>query len=134
RAAMAEVLMVTGDLNGAMAAGQQALELATALGDRALERQASHDLGQACYAIGAHGRSAELLRWSVEAADREAGTSSIGSRIASRTALGLTLSDLGAFAEARRHGEEALRHATLESRGDTSVHARSHLGRLYLAQ
>jgi tetratricopeptide (TPR) repeat protein len=99
-----------------------------------LQRPASLNLGQACYAIGAHGRAAELLRWSVEAADREAGTSSIGSRIGARTSLVLTLSDLGAFAEGRRYGEEALRLATLEGRGATPINARSRLGRLYLAQ
>jgi tetratricopeptide (TPR) repeat protein len=131
---MAEALVVTGDFDGAMAAGQQALDLATALGDRALQRQASTRLGQACRAIGAYGRAAELLRWSVEAADREAGTSSIASRIASRAMLVLHLSDLGAFAEGRHYGQEALRLATLEGRGSATANACSRLGRLYLAQ
>ena len=39
-ARMAPVLRITGDLDGAMAAGQQALELAAALGDSALQEQA----------------------------------------------------------------------------------------------
>ena len=67
---------MTGDHDGAMAAGQQALELAAALGDSALQGQASHTLGQAYYAIGDFGRAAELLRRNVEAADRESGTPS----------------------------------------------------------
>ena len=41
---------------------------------------------------------------------------------------------LGAFAEGRRHGEEALRLATLESRGATPIIAHGCLGDLYLAQ
>jgi hypothetical protein len=44
------------------------------------------------------------------------------------------LSVLGAFAEGRRHGEEALRLATLEGRGQTSIVAHGCLGLLYLAQ
>ena len=75
-AGMAHVLRLTGDPDGAMAAGQQALELAAALGDSALQVQASHNLGQAYYAIGDFGRAAELLRRNVEAADRESGTPS----------------------------------------------------------
>ena len=49
--------------------GQQALELAAALGDSALQVQAAYTLGQAYYAIGDFGRAAELLRRNVEAAD-----------------------------------------------------------------
>ena len=44
-AEMAQVLRMTGDHDGAMAAGQQALELAAALGDSALQVQASHAPG-----------------------------------------------------------------------------------------
>ena len=108
---------MTGDHDGAMAAGQQALALAAELGDSALQVQASHHLGQAYYAIGDFGQAAELLRRNVEAADRESGTPSIDVRIQSQAWLARTLSALGAFAEGRRHGEEALRLATLEGRG-----------------
>jgi class 3 adenylate cyclase/tetratricopeptide (TPR) repeat protein len=130
---MSQALVITGDFDGAIAAGQEALELATALGDRALQVEASHRLGQAYNAI-CPGRAAELLRWSVEAADREAGTSNVASRIDAREVLALTLSDLGAFAEGRRHGEEALRLATQEGSRSRPASARSRLGRLYLAQ
>ena len=41
---------------------------------------------------------------------------------------------LGAFAEGRRHGEEALRLATLAGRGNTPIVAHGSLGHLYLAQ
>jgi tetratricopeptide (TPR) repeat protein len=44
------------------------------------------------------------------------------------------LSALGAFVEGRRHGEEALRLATLTGRGDTPIIAHGCLGHLYLAQ
>jgi tetratricopeptide (TPR) repeat protein len=45
-----------------------------------------------------------------------------------------TLSPLGAFAEGRRHGEEALRLATLEGRGLTPTIVHRCLGYLYLDQ
>jgi hypothetical protein len=44
------------------------------------------------------------------------------------------LSTLGAFAEGRRHGEEALRLATLEGRGTTPIVVYGCLGLQYLAQ
>jgi tetratricopeptide (TPR) repeat protein len=133
-AMMAVVLRITGDQDGAMAAGRQALEFAAELGDRALQERASQHLGHACWAIGDFGRAAELLRWNVEAADRESGTPSKDGRIQSRALLALTLSALGAFAEGRRHGEEALRLAALEGRGTTLNIAHNRLGYLYLAQ
>ncbi len=133
-ATMANVLRVTGDSDGAMAAGQQALALAAALGDGALQAQASLNLGQVYYVIGDFGRAAELLRRSVEAADREAGTPRTDMRIRSQAWLAQTLSALGEFAEGRRHGEEALRLATLEGRGSSPVVAHNGLGYLYLAQ
>jgi tetratricopeptide (TPR) repeat protein len=48
--------------------------------------------------------------------------------------LARTLSDLGAFTEGRRHGEEALRLAALESRGDTPIIAHGCLGLLFLTK
>jgi class 3 adenylate cyclase/tetratricopeptide (TPR) repeat protein len=133
-AEMAIVLRVTGDHDGAIAACQQALELASALGDSALQAHASYTLGVAYYSIGDCGRAVELLRQNVEAADRESGTPSTDVRILSQAVLAWPLSALGAFAEGRRHGEEALRLATLDGRGDTPIAAYAMLGELYLAQ
>ena len=55
-------------------------------------------------------------------------------RIESRAWLVRTLSALGAFAEGRRHGEEALRLASMEGRGSTPIIVHGSLGLLYLAQ
>ena len=52
------------------------LELATALGDSALQVRAAQALGQAYYASGDFGQAAELWRRNMEAADRESGTPS----------------------------------------------------------
>jgi class 3 adenylate cyclase/tetratricopeptide (TPR) repeat protein len=133
-ARIAHVRRITGDSDGAIAAGQQALELASALGDSALQVQASHHLGAAYHDIGDFGRAVELLRRNVEAADREFGTPGTQVWIESRVWLAETLGDVGAFAEGRRHGEEALRLATLTGRGGAPTMAHRGLGILYLAQ
>jgi tetratricopeptide (TPR) repeat protein len=117
-----------------MAAGRQALELATALGDSALQVEVSHRLGQVYHAIGDFGRAAELQRQNMEAADRESGTARTELQIRSRASLALTLSALGAFAEGRRHGEEALHLATRDGRGVTPIIAHGCLGFVYLMQ
>jgi tetratricopeptide (TPR) repeat protein len=123
-----------GDHDGAMAAGQQTLALAVELGDSTLQAQIAFRLGQAYHAIGDYGRAAELLRQSVEAVDRESDRLSTDVRLWSQAYLTLPLSALGAFAEGRHHGEEALRLAMLESRGHMPILAHSWLGQLYLAQ
>src|SRR5262249_50692056 len=99
-----------------------------------LTGEASLNLGQAYYASGGFGQAAELLRWSVEAAAREAGTPRTAVRISSQAWLARTLGTLGAFTEGRRHGEEALRLATLEGRGYLPAIAHAFLGLLYLTQ
>jgi tetratricopeptide (TPR) repeat protein len=126
--------VITGDYDGAIAVAQQALALATELSDSILQEQASSRLGQAYNAIGDFGRAAALLRRTVEAADREAGTPSTDWRIMSRVYLARTLGALGAFAEGRRHGEEALRLATLAGQGAIPVAVHGYLRHLYLAQ
>jgi tetratricopeptide (TPR) repeat protein len=135
-AEMANVLRRMGDHDSALVAGRQALELAVERGESALQVYASHILGQAYAAIGDFGQAAVLWRRNVEAADREVGTSRtvLHLRIHARAWLARTLSVLGEFAEGRCHGEEALRLAMLEGRGDTPIVAHSCLGLLYLTQ
>jgi tetratricopeptide (TPR) repeat protein len=133
-AQMADGLRQTGDHDGAMAAGQQALTLAVALDDRALQIQTCHRLGQVYATSGNFGRAAELFRRSVEAGDREPGTPGTSARLHAQAWLAWTLGVLGEFAEGRRHGEEALHLATLESRGSTPIVVRTRLGHLYLTQ
>jgi tetratricopeptide (TPR) repeat protein len=131
---MALVLRLTGDLDGAIAAGRQALELAAELGESALQAQASYTLGHAYAATGDFRQAAELLRRSVEAADCESGTPGTDVRIQSQAWLARILSALGAFAEGWRHGEEALHLATLAGSGNTRIIAHRDLGRLYLTK
>jgi tetratricopeptide (TPR) repeat protein len=133
-AQMAGVRRITADLEGAIVTGRQALELAAEIGDSALQADASYTLGQVYWATGDFGQAAALLRRSVEAADREAGIPSIAMRIQAQAWLARILSALGAFAEGRRHGEEALHLATLVGHGNTPIIAHAGLGHLYLVQ
>src|SRR5262249_4188314 len=94
-AEMRHPIRILGDHTGAIAAGTPPRELAAALGDSALQAQASYRLVQAYQAIGGFGRAAELLRRNVEAADRESGTPGTDWRIQSQAWLARTLSDLG---------------------------------------
>jgi class 3 adenylate cyclase/tetratricopeptide (TPR) repeat protein len=133
-AQMTAVLRLMGDLDGAIAAGRQALELAAALGDRALQAHASSTLGHAYRATGDNRQAADLLRRSVEATDRESSTSSLSLRVESQAWLARIVSDLGDFAEGRRHGEEALHLATRVGSANTPIIAHRDLGHLYLTQ
>jgi class 3 adenylate cyclase/tetratricopeptide (TPR) repeat protein len=123
-----------GDLEGAMAAGRQALELAATVGDPALEAQASFRLGNVHQAIGDFGRAAVLFRRNVEARDPGTGPMARHYRIISLAQLALTLGILGQFTEGRSHGEEALRLATVEGRGTAPMIAHGRLGQLYFIQ
>jgi len=91
-------------------------------------------LGTIYYAIGDFGQAAELLRRNVAAAARESSRRSTYFRLLSQAFLARTLSALGAFAEGRRHGEEALRLATLAGRGVAPILAHACLGTLSLMQ
>jgi tetratricopeptide (TPR) repeat protein len=121
-------------MDSALAAGEEALALATALGESALQGQASLDLGQVYFVCGNYRRAAELFQRNVEAADREPHRPRTDVQIASQAYLAVTLSLLGAFSEGRRHGEEALRLATLAGRGGTPMTALNWLGSVYLRQ
>jgi len=112
--------------------GQEALALATARGDLALQVEASYYLGTVYWSIGDYGRATELFRRNVEALEPGMGRPDL--QIRSQAWLACTLSHLGQFAEGRRQGEEALGHATAEGRRVEPMHATFFLGRLYLAQ
>jgi tetratricopeptide (TPR) repeat protein len=133
-ALIAGALRMTGDLDDAIAAGQRAFELAAALGDSALQGEASLRLGLVYHTSGDFGRAAVLLQQSVAAADQASSTPRPDMRIQSRAWLARTLGQLGAFAEGRRRGEEALRLALREGGGATPITAHGCLGAPYLAQ
>ena len=133
-AEMTQVRRITGDLAGALAAGQQAWAHAVTCGDRAVQLAASHSLGQVYYARGDFGRAAAWLRETVAAADRAADPVQTDEWIRAHAWLARTLSALGDFAEGRCYGEEALCLATRDGRGATLIIAHTWLGLLCLTQ
>jgi len=133
---MVTVRWIVGDVEGAMAAGRQALELAATLRDPALQGDAAYRLGQVYALIGDYRRAAEVLRGNVETlAPRTPGDMRPWC-IKSQAWLAEVLGILGEFAEGRRHGEDALRLAMGDEQwhGDTKINVRARLGCLYLAQ
>jgi class 3 adenylate cyclase/tetratricopeptide (TPR) repeat protein len=135
-ARMVTVRLIVGDVEGCMAAGRQALELAATLEDPALHAHASYYLGQAYASIGDCRRAVKMLRGNVEALARSTPGDMRLLCISSQARLAQVLSVLGEFAEGRRHGEEALRLAIMDGqwRGGTPISARARLGWLYLTQ
>ena len=133
---MVTVRMIVGDVDGALAAGREALELAARLGDPALHVHASYRLGQVYARIGDYRRAAEVLRGNVAALARSTPGDMRLWCIKSQAWLAQVLSILGEFAEGRRHGEEALRLAMIDGQWqrDAPIVARARLGCLYLAQ
>jgi tetratricopeptide (TPR) repeat protein len=123
-----------GDLDGSMAAGQEALEIAATLGDPIEQAAASYRLGQVANTIGDFNRAAELFRANVEAVSPGGPGQSRDLAIMSRAWLAFVTSSIGEFAEGRHHGEEALRLAMEDGRGPAPIVAYGCLGELYLAQ
>jgi tetratricopeptide (TPR) repeat protein len=131
-ARLANVFRAQGDHTGALAAGQQALAHAIDCGDHALQATASDFLGRVYLTVGDCRRAADLFQRNVDA--QEPGTASLNRQFHALAWLARALSELGQFSEGRRHGEEALRLATVEGRGNEPMFAHWTLGHLYLAQ
>jgi predicted ATPase/class 3 adenylate cyclase/DNA-binding winged helix-turn-helix (wHTH) protein len=133
---MVTVRKIVGDVEGALAAGREALELAAMLGDPTLQVHASYRLGQTYTVIGDYRRAAEVLRGNVAALARSTPGYMRNWCISSQAWLAEVLSIRGEFLEGRRYGEEALRLAMGDEQwyGDLPIKARARLGSLYLAQ
>jgi tetratricopeptide (TPR) repeat protein len=128
------LLRMMADHSGAIAIGQQALALAADLGDHAMEVAAAHRLAQPYFAIGDLGQAAALLRQNLAALEDGAPDPNLTYGISSRAWLALVMSFIGEFAEGQHHGEEALRLAAGEGRGNLPSVAHGCLGLLYLTK
>lgn len=98
-----------------VSAGEQALAIATALGDRALEIPANSYLGLLFEAKGDYRRAASFLERNVGLPERELGHQRFGQATVqsafSRHHLAHVLCELGQFAEALVHARDAMRIA-----------------------
>ena len=127
-----QLLRMTADHMGAIATGQQALEIAANLSDRTMQVAAAHRLAQPYFAIGDFGQAAVLLRQNVVALEAGVPDPRLGYGVQSRAWLALVMSFLGEFAKDRPHGEEAL-HLAVEGQGSAPI-AHGCLGLLYLTK
>jgi predicted ATPase len=136
---MASCLLVLGDADRGLASAQRALAIATALGDVGLQIAANTQLGEVyLWGLSDYRRAGEVLRRNVEALqDAPLGERFGGAMVSSvhaRAYLAWCLAELGAFAEGRRHGEEALRLAEAVEHPYSLAFACVAVGQLYLCQ
>jgi class 3 adenylate cyclase/tetratricopeptide (TPR) repeat protein len=138
RAYMTDGFRLTGNNEQAVACGEEALALATEIGDLKLRIQAHLMLGHASHAVGDYGRAIELLRWNVETLKGELRRQRFGNpalpAVFSRSYLAFSLIDLGRFREAEDLAVEALHLAEEADTVHSQVVAAHSLGLVYLCK
>jgi tetratricopeptide (TPR) repeat protein len=132
---MVNQCLATGDYDEAVKFGQEALRIASILGDRSIEVGATSFLGQTHVAGGKFSDAATLLERNValegELRYERFGTSGIQSAT-SGAYLADVLSQVGRFDEAIGHAEAAVRTAEIADHPFTLYFGLSDLGRSYL--
>jgi tetratricopeptide (TPR) repeat protein len=127
-----------GDHEGAVASGQHALAVAETLGDVALQVMAQHFLGVAYHVLGDHRRAMGLLRKNVESRAGDQIRERFGMNgppaVYSRAWLARCLAELGVFAEAIAHAEEASLIAEAVDHPNSLMQAYHGIGFLALRQ
>jgi DNA-binding winged helix-turn-helix (wHTH) protein/tetratricopeptide (TPR) repeat protein len=112
---IANHLQWIGNYDRALTAGQRALALAVALGDEALQGLANAELGPIYYYLGDYSRAQQVLRHSVAALADERSRARLGHAtllsVHPHAWLVMCLAQVGAFAEGRTIGAEAVRIA-----------------------
>jgi DNA-binding SARP family transcriptional activator len=116
-----------GDFDGAIAAGERALSLASAIDDVSLRVATTLYLGQALWFTGSGRRAVEVLRENVNALTAEQLRLRHGAPgypgVFSLTDMASVLAELGDFAEAKRLGERGLALAEELAQPFTSIAA-----------
>jgi class 3 adenylate cyclase/DNA-binding winged helix-turn-helix (wHTH) protein/tetratricopeptide (TPR) repeat protein len=135
---MASCVANLGDPDGCLASAQHALAMATALEDVGLQVVATSSLGGVYWLLSDYRRAAEAFRRTVEilhgAPLRERfGTAAIQS-VYARAHLSRCLAELGAFAEGRGYGEDALRLAEAFAHPYSLAQGCAAVGLFYLRQ
>jgi class 3 adenylate cyclase/tetratricopeptide (TPR) repeat protein len=133
---LAEYFRLTGELDRAVASGERALAVATALGDFPLEVMATFFVGTACHALGDYRRAVDCFRRNVAALPGELTHERFGMTglpsVMSRTWAVSCLADLGGFDEGAARGAEAVRLAEAVDHPFSLIQAHFALGTLYL--
>jgi tetratricopeptide (TPR) repeat protein len=130
---MASCLRMLGDHEGAIATSQRAL--ATAAGDVALQVAAQHLLGQSYYSMGDFCRAQEFFCKNIALLTGEHQFEYFGlsylPAVGARVFLVFCLTQFGAFAEARVHGEASVQLAEAAKHPMSLIFAHRSLCRLY---
>jgi DNA-binding SARP family transcriptional activator/tetratricopeptide (TPR) repeat protein len=118
-------LYVIGDRHAARAAGEQALEIATALDDVRLHIATRVYLGFLCVWLGEYRRGVELLRQNVHRFEERLSRSggAIAQQPYSRVWLAACLAELGHFDEAEALADDALRISEARDSAYALLHA-----------
>jgi tetratricopeptide (TPR) repeat protein len=128
----------TGHYDTGIEYGQRALSLATTLGDLALQVSARYLLGVAYYEVGEYHRAIDLLKCNVTALEgslRYERLLSTGLPLANASAfLAACLAEVGAFADARIHGHDAIQLAETDQPPITLIRASFGAGYLHIRQ
>src|SRR5262249_14078093 len=127
-----------GDYERALASGQRARTIATALGDLALQVQAHFSLGQVYYSLGNYRQAIDLLQRNVAALTGELRDEQFGGTdlpyVNARSWLVRCLTELGAFTEGMALGDEAIQIAEAVDTPFIRSEAYGPVGLLYLCQ
>jgi len=123
---------VAGEHLQAIEVGRRALAIAADSGDRELELEAQYRTGQAYFAIGDYRQALHFLSQCVEGGGEGRQSPLFASW--SRAWLALTLLNLGRFADARSHAQEALRIAEGADDPFTLAEALNGVGSVALAE
>jgi tetratricopeptide (TPR) repeat protein len=122
----------------ALAAGQRARAIATALGELALRVETHFHLGHVYHALGDYRQAIDVLRWNVAALTGALLQERLGlpglASVLSRTWLVRCLTELGAFAEGATLGDEAIQMAEAVDHPFSRGEAYHSVGRLSLRQ
>jgi class 3 adenylate cyclase/tetratricopeptide (TPR) repeat protein len=136
---MSVCLRVVGDLDGSLASAQRALAIAAALGDVSQQVAANSFLGELyLWSLSDYRQAAEVCRRNVETLygtqlRERFGTTTVQS-VSSRGLLAVCLAELGAFAEGRVHGEDALQLAEMVDHPYSLAWACAGVGHVFLRQ
>jgi DNA-binding NtrC family response regulator/tetratricopeptide (TPR) repeat protein len=127
-----------GDPDRALALVTRALELGNALGDGALQIEATLRLGAVHYSLGNYSTSVRFLRQTLDLTAGRPESERLGFvglvSVLMNVWLSLSLSELGQFAEARDRAEHGLRRATAADQPFSLIGAHFALGVLGLRQ
>jgi class 3 adenylate cyclase/tetratricopeptide (TPR) repeat protein len=135
---MTEYFRTRGEAERALACGQRAFSIAEALGDFGLQVETHHHLGRIYHTLGDYRQAIACFRWNVERLGEALLQERFGMpappSVFSRMWLAWSLAEVGAFAEGRTYGDEAIKIAETVAQAWSRIGAYYSVGLLSLRQ